>query len=58
MALLRTLSEFHAAQGEQFINDTFGGSLPQFFTAFTRRKKLSEKEITELQRLIDEHREG
>lgn len=55
---LMSKSEFHAAQGEQFINETFGGSLPQFFAAFTRRNKLSEKEINELQRLINEHKEG
>ena len=54
---LMTKEEFGAAQGEQFINDTFNGSLPQFLTAFTRRNGLSDKEITELQRLIDEHKE-
>ena len=51
-------SEFHAAQGEEFINESFSGSLPQFFAAFTRRNKLNKKEIDELQRLIDEHKEG
>lgn len=55
---LMSKSEFQAAQGEQFINETFGGSLPQFFAAFTRRNKLSEREINELQRLINEHKEG
>jgi len=54
---LMSKNEFQAAQGEQFINETFGGSLPRFFAAFTRRNKLSEKEINELQRLIDEHKE-
>ena len=52
---LMTKNEFGAAQGEQFLSEAFNGSLPQFFAAFTRRKKLSEKEINELQRLIDEH---
>ncbi|HAA33691.1 MAG TPA: BlaI/MecI/CopY family transcriptional regulator [Firmicutes bacterium] len=54
---LMTREDFLAAQGEQFLNRTFGGSLPRFFAAFTRRNRLSEKEISELQRLIDEHRE-
>jgi len=49
--------EFHAMQGEEFLKETFGGSLPCFFAAFTRRNKLSMKEIEELQRLIDEHKE-
>lgn len=50
-------SDFKAAQGEQFLNDTFGGSLPQFLTAFTRRKPLSAKEVADIQRLIDEYKE-
>lgn len=54
---LMTKEDFLAAQGEQFLKETFGGSLPQFFTAFTRRNRLSAKEILELQRLIDEHKE-
>ena len=48
--------EFYAAQSEQFVEDTFDGSLPAFVAAFARRKKLSEGELDELQRLIDESR--
>lgn len=55
---LMSKDEFLAHQGEQFLNETFDGSLPQFLVAFTRRKKLSKKEISEIQRLIDEHKEG
>jgi BlaI family penicillinase repressor len=55
---LMTREDFLAAQGEQFLSETFGGSLPQFFAAFTRRNRLSQKEIIELQRLIDSHKEG
>lgn len=51
-------SEFRALQGEEFLNKTFGGSLPQFFAAFTRRNQLTQAEIGELQRLIEEHKEG
>ncbi len=50
--------DFLAAQGEAFLNDSFDGSLPRFLAAFTRRNRLSEKEISEIQQLIDEHREG
>ena len=50
--------EFHAMQSERFVEETFNGSLPAFLTAFTSRKKLSEGEITQLQRLIDQSREG
>ncbi|MEG1988376.1 MAG: BlaI/MecI/CopY family transcriptional regulator [Oscillibacter sp.] len=55
---LLSKDEFGAAQGEQFLSEAFGGSLPQFFAAFTSRNKLSATEIKELQQLIDEHKEG
>lgn len=54
---LMTKEEFQAAQGEQFINETFDGSLPRFLAAFSRRKKLSDKEIMELKKLIDTYKE-
>lgn len=53
---LMTKREFAALQSEKFVEETFDGSLPQFLVAFTLRKKLSEREINELQKLIDEKR--
>ncbi len=53
VSALMTREEFQAAQGEQFINETFDGSLPRFLAAFSRRKKLSDREILELKKLID-----
>lgn len=47
---------FLAKQSEQFIEDNFEGSLPGFITAFTSGRKLTRKEIVELQRIIDESR--
>lgn len=58
VSALMSKNEFGAAQGEEFLNNIFGGSLPKFLAAFTRRNKLSEKEINEIERLINEHREG
>lgn len=58
VAALMSKAEFGAAQGERFLSEAFEGSLPQFLTAFTRRKKLTDQEIREIQRLIDEHKEG
>lgn len=49
---------FHAEQSKLFVAKTFGGSLPRFLASFTRTKRLSKKEIDELQKLIDEHKEG
>ena len=48
---------FHALQSEKFIADTFQGSLPAFLAAFTRRKKLTDQEIRELEELIHQKRE-
>jgi predicted transcriptional regulator len=48
--------EFQALQSEQFVKETFDGSLPRFLAAFTLRKKLSEQEIDELRKLIDGNR--
>ena len=48
--------DFHARQSEQIVNETFDGSLPAFVAAFTRRQTLSDQDIAELQRLIDQHR--
>ncbi len=55
---LMTKSEFSASQSEEFINETFEGSLPKFIAAFTRKNKLSNKEIEEIEKLINEHKEG
>ena len=48
--------EFFARQSEQFVEDTFQGSLPAFLAAFGSRKKLSDQEIDELQKIIDSMR--
>lgn len=52
-----TKSQFQAVQSEQFVSETFGGSLPAFIAAFTSSKRLSEKEIEEIHKMIDASRE-
>lgn len=49
--------EFCALQSEKFVEETFNGSLPAFLAAFGSRKRLSQKEIDELQTLINGMRE-
>lgn len=51
-----TRAEYESMQSEEFIRETFDGSLPAFVAAFSRRSKLSEAEIDALQKLIDESR--
>ncbi len=48
--------EYYVMQSERFVEETFGGSLPGFLAAFTSGKKLSEQEIAELEKLIEENR--
>ena len=48
--------EFYAMQSEKFVEETFSGSLPAFLAAFGSRKKLSQSEIDELQKVIDSMR--
>ena len=45
--------EFYARQSEEFVDETFGGSLPSFVAAFTQRKKLSPEEAAEIRKLIE-----
>jgi len=48
--------EFLTKQSTQFVEETFDGSLPGFVAAFTAGRKLSEEEIAQLQRIIEESR--
>ena len=48
-------SDFYAMQSEQVVEESFDGSLPAFLAAFTRRRKLSDKEIAEIRALIDSY---
>lgn len=50
--------EFAARQSEAFVEEAFGGSLPRFLSAFTRRKPLSQEELAALEALIADSRRG
>ena len=45
--------EFYALQSEQFVEETFDGSLPAFLAAFGSRKKMTDAEIEDLKKIID-----
>ena len=49
--------EFAAAQSEQFVDETFGGSLPAFLAAFASNKQLSADEIKEIRKMMDSFEE-
>ncbi len=49
--------EFYAKKSEQIIEDSYSGSLPAFIAAFVSNKKLTSKEVDEIQKMIDEFKE-
>lgn len=55
--VLLTKEAFDSAQSEQFVEETFSGSLPAFLAAFTAKKKLTRREVEALQRMIDDYEE-
>ena len=44
--------EFFARQSEQFVQETFQGSLPAFLAAFSSRKALSREDVEEIRKMI------
>ena len=54
----RSRETYESVKSEQLIDSSFGGSVPAFLAAFTRRRKLSEAEVRELRALIDGLEEG
>ena len=52
-----TREEFYSRQSQEFVEESFDGSLPAFFAAFTAGKALSPKEVDELQAMIDRYKE-
>ena len=50
-------NEFYSVQSEKFIDETFGGSLPAFLAAFTKRKSLTKEEADELRRIVADFKE-
>ena len=47
-----------ASEIEDLVEKKFGGSLPAFVAAFTKHQNVSEKDLDELQRMIDRIRRG
>jgi predicted transcriptional regulator len=55
---LVTKDQVQAAEIDEMVERTFEGSLPAFVAAFTKSRKLSEKEIDAIQQMIDSYRKG
>ena len=50
--------EVQASEIDEFVEEKFEGSLPAFFAAFTKRQKITERELDEIQEMIDRARRG
>jgi predicted transcriptional regulator len=48
--------EVQAAEVNEMVEKTFEGSLPAFVAAFTRHEKITDREIDEVQAMIDRFR--
>lgn len=55
---LITKEEAQSAEIDGFVEEKFEGSLPAFLAAFTRKQKLSDRDLDELQKMIDRARKG
>lgn len=55
---LLSRKEFFARQSEQYVDESFQGSLPAFLAAFSSRRKLSESDIAEITEMIRQIGEG
>jgi len=45
--------DFYSAKSDQFVEDTFDGSLPAFIASYISRKNLTAQEAEEIQKMID-----
>ena len=51
-----TREQFYSSMSEQFVEESFSGSLPAFIAAFTAKRPLSEAEADEIMKLIESYR--
>lgn len=48
--------QIQAAEIDELVEKKFEGSLPAFIAAFTKHRKISDRELDEVQRMIDRYR--
>ena len=58
VSALVSKEEVQAAEADEMVEKTFGGSLPAFIAAFAKNRKLSEEELDTVQQMIDRYRKG
>lgn len=55
---LMSREEYIRQKGERYLEENYGGSLPGFVAAFLQKKKLSKKEVEELEKMIEDYKEN
>lgn len=50
--------EFDSYKSREFVEDSFGGSIPRFLTAFMGGRKLTEEQAAQIKELIDNFTES
>ena len=53
---LITKEQVQSSELEQFVEKTFEGSFPAFLAVFANSKKLSNEEVSQLQKMIDNYK--
>ena len=48
--------EYHQIRSWKVVNDCFEGSVPSFLASFTRVNKLTPKDISDIQKIIDDYK--
>lgn len=49
--------DFYAARSQEFVAESFQGSLPAFIAAFTKNRPLSRAEAAQIRQMIDDYTE-
>jgi predicted transcriptional regulator len=55
---LYSKEQIQEAQMEELVDKTFEGSMPAFIAAFSRSKRLTNREVDQLRKFIDEYQES
>lgn len=55
---LLSREEFYGYKSRKFVEESFGGSIPRFLTAFMGEKKLTKEQAAEIRELIDRFEAG
>lgn len=54
---LITKEQAQAARVDEMMEDTFEGSVPAFLAAFSKNKRLTQEELSQIQQMIDGYKE-